>query len=36
MPFSFLLFIGMVFTGLTIALFQGGSSWKGRIIVPMQ
>jgi len=31
MPFSFLLFIGMVFTGLTIALFQGGSSWKGRV-----
>ena len=33
MPFSFLLFIGMVFTGLTIALFQGGSSWKGRVTV---
>ena len=33
MPFSFLIFIGMVFTGLTVALFKGGSYWKGRVTV---
>jgi len=31
MPFSFLLFVGMSFGGLLVAIIRGGSSWKGRV-----
>ncbi|GJL79954.1 MAG: glycosyl transferase [Nitrospinaceae bacterium] len=31
-PFSYLFFIAMVATGLTGALFRGGTVWKGRVV----
>lgn len=31
MPVSFLLFVGMSFGGLLVAIIRGGSSWKGRV-----